>query len=248
MRLFNTPLALPTSAERIRTILTAADSMTVVTDEGSTEVSRLNGTGATEHIHLHPATTRASDAGSDGGAGSGPAANGPVRATLEFTDIAPTPVRDRVRARVLLAGWLLPASEHPSPEGSRCMELAHAVLERSGERSTVGLEELMAAETDPLATCEAGMLTHMVDDHSDLIGLLLRLVKPRLALGVQRALPLAIDRYGITLRLEYARSHEDARLPFPAPIKNVDQAGARIHSLLNTARHRSPRGWLLSDS
>lgn len=157
-------------------------------------------------------------------------------------------MRDRVRARVLLAGRLLTASRHAAPAGSRCMELAHAVLDTGEERITVGLEELMEADTDPLATCEAGMLTHLVDDHSDIVGLLLRLVKPRLVLGVQRALPVAIDRYGITLRLEYARSHQDARLPFPAPIKDIDQAGVRIHALLNAARHRSPRSRLLSDS
>ncbi|WNO70827.1 DUF2470 domain-containing protein [Streptomyces sp. AM8-1-1] len=241
MRLFTTPVAQPTSAERIRSILMAADSMTIVTDEGRTEVSRLHGPGATEHIHLHPPTD-ADDAGADG------TADGYTRATLEFTDIAPTPVRDRVRARVLLAGRLLTAPRHAAPAGSRCMELAHAVLDTGEERITVGLEELMEADTDPLATCEAGMLTHLVDDHSDIVGLLLRLVKPRLVLGVQRALPVAIDRYGITLRLEYARSHQDARLPFPAPIKDIDQAGVRIHALLNAARHRSPRSRLLSDS
>ncbi|WP_433573190.1 DUF2470 domain-containing protein [Streptomyces sp. CA-251247] len=242
MRLFTTPVAQPTSAERIRSILMAADSMTIVTDEGRTEVSRLHGPGATEHIHLHPPTDTGDAGGADG------TTDGHTRATLEFTDIAPTPVRDRVRARVLLTGRLLTASRHAAPAGSRCMELAHAVLDTGEERITVGLEELMEADTDPLATCEAGMLTHLVDDHSDIVGLLLRLVKPRLVLGVQRALPVAIDRYGITLRLEYARSHQDARLPFPAPIKDIDQAGVRIHALLNAARHRSPRSRLLSDS
>ncbi|MFI6289169.1 DUF2470 domain-containing protein [Streptomyces sp. NPDC051018] len=242
MRLFNTPVALPTTAERIRSILMAADSMTVVTDEGRTEISRLHGPGGTEHIHLHPAEPHPWDSG------AGAAPDGPVPALLEFTDIAPTPVRDRVRARVFLGGRLLPASEHSGPAGSRCMEFDRAVLERAGERSAVGLGDLMEAETDPLATCEAGMLTHMVDDHRDIVGLLLRLVKPRLTVGARRALPLAIDRYGITLRLEYARSHEDARIPFPSPIKDVDQAGARIHALIATARHRSPRSRLLSDS
>ncbi|MGW6455993.1 DUF2470 domain-containing protein [Streptomyces sp. NPDC055078] len=241
-RLFNAPLPQPTSAERIRSILTAADSMTVVTEEGRTEVSRLDGPGITEHVHLHPSMSREWDSAPD------PTAGGPVRAILEFTDIAPTPVRDRVRARVSLAGWLLDSSQHAAPEGSRCMEFAHAVLESDGDRVRVRLDELMDADTDPLATCEAGMLTHLLDDHSDVVGLLLRLVKPRVTQGVRRALPVAIDRYGITLRLEYASMHEDARLPFPAPIKDVDQAGARIHSLLNTARHRSPRSWLMSDS
>ncbi|MCM2389851.1 DUF2470 domain-containing protein [Streptomyces albipurpureus] len=241
-RLFNAPLAQPTSAERIRSILTAADSMTVVTDEGRTEVSRLGGPGISEHVHLHPAPTRVRESA------TAVPGDGPVRATLEFTDIAPTPVRDRVRARVLLVGWLVDSAEHSTPQGSRCMQFDHAVLDRDGERVTVSLDELMEADTDPLATCEAGMLTHLLDDHGDIVDLLLRLVKPRLTLGARRALPVAIDRYGITLRLEYADTYADARLPFPAPVKEVDQAGVRIHSLLNMARHRTPRSWLLSDS
>ncbi|MGV9316839.1 hypothetical protein ACWDR0_32375, partial [Streptomyces sp. NPDC003691] len=119
MRWFNAPLAQPTSAERIRTILTAADSMTVVTDEGRTEVSRLGRGGMAEHIHLHPVEYGAGEPG-----GSGP---GIIRAVLEFTDVAPTAVRDRVRARVLLAGWLLPEGEHAGTDGSRCMEFERAV-------------------------------------------------------------------------------------------------------------------------
>ncbi|MER6912600.1 DUF2470 domain-containing protein [Streptomyces sp. NPDC000594] len=241
-RLFNTPPAEPCSAERVRSILTAADSMTVVTDEGRTEVSRLDGTGGPERVHLHPAPDREWDAAPDPD-------DSTVRATLEFTDVAPTPVRDRIRARLSLSGWLLEPPGHAVPEGSRCMEFSHAVLETADRRTiTVELEELMAAETDPLAVCEAGMLTHLVDDHADVVGLLLRLLKPRTTPGVRRVLPLAIDRYGITLRLEHDSGHEDARLAFPHPVEDADEAGERIHALLSSARLRSPRNWLLSDS
>lgn len=240
MRLFTPPVAAPTSAERIRTILTAADSMTVVTDEGRVDVSRLQGAGGAERIHLHPTDEWEADPERSGDAPC-PAGAEAVRATLEFTDVAPTPVRDRVRARVVLAGWLLPESTHQGPSGSRCMEFGHAMLDQGGKRTSVGLRELMAAEADPLATCEAGMLTHMADDHGDLVDVLLRLVKPRRLLGVRRALPVAVDRYGITLRLEHARSHEDVRLPFPAPLWEPDEAGARIHALLDAARRRTPR-------
>ncbi|MFI1015942.1 DUF2470 domain-containing protein [Streptomyces sp. NPDC020965] len=241
-RLFTAPRTQPTSAERIRSILTAADSMTVVTDAGRTEVSRLHGPGETEQIHLHPALPA-----EGGGLGAGPPGADPVPATLEFTDIAPTPVRDRVRARVLLVGRLLDSSRHQAPDGSRCMEFAHAVLDTADGRATVDLHTLMRADTDPLAVCEAGMLTHLIDDHSDVVGLLLRLVKPRVTQGVRRALPVAIDRYGITLRLEHAHGHEDARLPFASPVKDADHAGEHIHALLESARHRS-RSRLFSDS
>ncbi|MER5968370.1 DUF2470 domain-containing protein [Streptomyces sp. NPDC002055] len=241
MRLFTTPPGQPTSAERIRTVLTTATSMTMVTEGHRTEVSRLSGPGAAEHIHLHPLMP------DDSLTPGAPTAPELAPATLEFTDISPIPVRDRVRARVTVSGWLK-ATEGPSPDGSHCMEFAEAALETAGVRTTVGLDELMAAAADPLATCEAGMLTHMADDHSDLVMLLMRLVDPGLVQHVLRAVPLAIDRYGITLRLEYARSHQDVRLPFPSPLTDADQAGVRIHALLNIARRCSHRGRLLHDS
>lgn len=61
------------------------------------------------------------------------------------------------------------------------------------------------------------MLTHLVDDHGELVPLLLRLVQPQPDKGVKRILPLAMDRYGVTLRLEYSGSHRDVRLPFAKP-------------------------------
>ncbi|NDZ59922.1 DUF2470 domain-containing protein [Streptomyces anulatus] len=232
MRLSRPRATQPTRAERVRSILTVAHSMTVVSDGLHTEVRRLDGTGAMGHIHLH--------APNDGG--HAPSAER-VPARLEFTDIAPTPVRDRLRARVTVTG-LLAAPYSTDIEQSTCMEFGQAVLEDAEERTFVTLEELEAAETDPIAACEAGMLTHLVDDHAELVPLLLRLVHPRPERGMTRAVPLAMDRFGVTLRLEYPSTHEDVRLPFPRPVTEIDQAGPQIHALLAAARRVSHRNGL----
>lgn len=88
------------------------------------------------------------------------------------------------------------------------------------------------------------MLTHLLDDHQDLVTLLLRLVRPLPAATVLRALPVAMDRYGITLRLEERRGHRDVRLPFPSPLDDVEQAGAQIQALFSAARRNSHRNTL----
>ncbi|WRZ56467.1 DUF2470 domain-containing protein [Streptomyces sp. NBC_01294] len=125
------------------------------------------------------------------------------------------------------------------------MEFDRAVLETPDGRSHVGLEELDAACPDPLAPYEAGMLTHLLDDHHDLVTLLLRLVQPLpTAAAVVRALPVAMDRYGITLRLEERRGHRDVRLPFPSPLDDIEQAGTQIQALFSAARRRSHRNTL----
>ncbi|MBT2407728.1 MULTISPECIES: DUF2470 domain-containing protein [unclassified Streptomyces] len=224
----DTPAATrPTDAERVRSVLAAAHPMTVVTDGLRSEVRHLDGTDPLSRLHLHPAEP------------GGDAEHRPA-IRLEFTDVAPTPVRDRVRARVTMLGRLLtPYHDDGDTTGSACVEFGHAVLETADGRSYVGLEELDAARPDPLAPYEAGMLTHLLDDHADLVTLLLRLVRPLPATPVLRALPLAMDRYGITLRLEEPRGHRDVRLPFPSRLDSVEQSGAQIQALFSAARRRS---------
>lgn len=225
-----TPAARPTDAERVRSILAAAHSLTLVTEGMRTEVRHLDGTDPMGRLHLHP-----SEPGGD--AEHRPA----IR--LEFTDVAPTPVRDRVRARVTVLGRLLTPYTDEAAD-STCVEFGQAVLETEDGFACVGLEELDAARPDPLAPYEAGMLTHLLDDHPDLVTLLLRLVHPLPAATVLRALPVAMDRYGITLRLEERRGHRDVRLPFPSPLDDVDQSGAQIQALFSAARRRSHRNTL----
>ncbi|MFD5650522.1 DUF2470 domain-containing protein [Streptomyces sp. NPDC127039] len=217
----------PTAAERARSILAAAHSMTVVTDGRHTEVRRLDGAGAMGHVHLHaPSEEPAAAAGE----------RVPVR--LEFTDIAPTPVRDRLRARVTLTG-LLAGPYDPESTEETCVEFGQCVLEDTDGRTYVTLPELEATELDPLATSEAGLLTHLADDHPELVLLLLRLVRPLPERGARRVLPLAIDRHGLTLRLEYARTHRDVRLPFGRPVRHVDHVGPQIQALQAAARRLS---------
>ncbi|GES27638.1 DUF2470 domain-containing protein [Streptomyces angustmyceticus] len=235
MRPFHTrAVTTPTAAERVRSILAAAHSMSVVSDGQHAEVRRLDGAGAMGHFHLHAPFE-------DTGAQT--ATRVPVR--LELTDIAPTPVRDRLRARVTVTG-LLAAPYDAEATKSTCMKFGQAVLEDDQGRAYVTLQALEATELDPVATSEAGMLTHLVDDHSEVVPLLLRLVRPYPEGGILRALPVAMDRHGVTLRLEYPRSHRDVRLPFNTPVTDIDQAGPQIHALLTTARRLSHTGHLLT--
>ncbi|MFJ3877384.1 DUF2470 domain-containing protein [Streptomyces sp. NPDC090077] len=234
-----TPAARPTEAELVRSVLAAAHSMTVVIDGVRHEVRNLDGGDVLGRLHLHPAAPLAGH----------PAAvlnDGLPAIRLEFTDIAPTPVRDRVRARVTVLGHLLTpwADEASAPGTTTCVEYGQAVLETARGTSYIGLDELDEAWPDPLAPYEAGMLTHLLDDHPELVTLLLRLVRPRPSAAVVRALPLAMDRYGITLRLEERTGHRDVRLPFPSVIDDVDQAGVQIQALLSAARRRSHRNSL----
>ncbi|WP_155059477.1 DUF2470 domain-containing protein [Streptomyces blattellae] len=223
----------PTAAERVCSILAAAHSMTVVSDGRHAEVRFLDGVGTTGRFHLH-ATWEDCD--------SRPPGRVPVR--LELTDIAPTPVRDRLRARVTLTG-LLAAPYDPESTESACMEFGQGVLEDATGRSYVTLHELRTTEPDPLAANEACLLGHLVDAHAELVPPLLRLIRPLPDRGLLRALPVAIDRYGLTLRLEYPRTQRDVRLPFQKPVHHIDHVGPRIRALIAAGRRLTHTGRLL---
>lgn len=70
--------------------------------------------------------------------------------------------------------------------------------------------------------------------------------RPQPDKGMTRVLPSAMDRYGVTLRLEYPGTHRDVRLPFPTPVSRLDQAWPQIHALLAAARRASHRSRLLT--
>ncbi|MFD5101220.1 DUF2470 domain-containing protein [Streptomyces albidochromogenes] len=232
--------AQPANGERVRTVVAAAGSLTVVTAGQSCELTGLHSLDDRGRLLL-----RVPDDGALA-AEITLAPRGVVGAVLKFTDIAPAAVRDRVRARVTLTGWLAPAGgEAREPGVALRLDFAHAELETAAGTATVGLDELTLSSADPLAAYEADMLTHLVDGHSDVVALLTRLAEPRLVQGVRRVLPVSLDRYGLTLRLEHTHTHHDVRLPFTTPLSDAAQAGGRIQELLAAARaccrrHGSP--------
>ncbi|GGI97619.1 DUF2470 domain-containing protein [Streptomyces brasiliensis] len=150
-------------------------------------------------------------------------------AVLEFADVAPVPVRGRIRARLWLAGWFTPVDGHLAFTATR------AVLRQSSGTAVIGLDEFAAAAPDPLARAEARLLTHLADSHPDAVERLTRLVEPQSLHAATRVRPLAVDRHGLTLRIERTRTHGDVRLPFHAPADDVAQLTERMHVLLTQA-------------
>lgn len=226
----------PTCAEKVRTVLAAADSLTVLTHARDYDLL-----GADLHtvdeeggllLHVPGDSLLAAEAAS--------APHGALSVLLKFTDVAPTAVRERVRARVTLAGWLAQDRRPGIPRtddtvGLR-LDTAHVSLETASGPASVGLDELALARPDALAPYEAGMLTHLVDDHGDVVAVLTRLIDRRLVHRATRVLPVALDHHGLTLRLEHATGHHDVRLPFPAPAQDPAQVGDRVQALLAVAR------------
>ena len=230
-------IALPeqTPAEHVRSVLARAVSLSLTTDGQEYDLIGMHSVGHKGRITLHPG------ADSPLAAQAAVAPRGSLAALLEFTDIAPTALRDRVRARVTISGWLAPAG----PENSDALRLdpARVTLRTAAGSQDVGLDEFALAQPDPLAVEEAAMLTHLFDAHEDMVADLVVLAGSRLPHGVVRTLPLAVDRYGISLRCEYREGHCDLRLLFPATARDAAEAGEQVRQLLTAPRcahHRHP--------
>ena len=215
--------AAPAAAERARSVLAAAWSCAVTADGGHEEFVGAHSMAEDGRVLLKvPEDSALLTAAIC-------APRGEPSAVLEFADVAPVPVRNRIRARLWLAGWFVPE------DGRLAFQATRVVLREPSGAVVVDLDEFATAEPDPLALAEARLLTHLADCHADAIERLTRLVEPDSLHGAVRVQPLAVDRHGLTLRIERARAHGDVRLPFHAPADDVSQLTERIHVLLTQA-------------
>ncbi|KQX67591.1 DUF2470 domain-containing protein [Streptomyces sp. Root1310] len=215
--------AVPATAERARSVLAASWSCAVTADGGREEFVGAHTVDEDGRVILHvPEDSTLRTAALC-------APRGEPSAVLEFADVAPVPVRGRIRARLWLAGWFMPEDGHLAFHATR------VVLKEPTGAVVVGLDEFAEAEPDPLATAEAHLLTHLADAHPDAVERLTRLVRRDCLHGAVRVQPLAVDRHGLTLRIERSRAHGDVRLPFHAPADDVGQLTERMHVLLTQA-------------
>ncbi|MCX5213165.1 DUF2470 domain-containing protein [Kitasatospora sp. NBC_00240] len=246
MRPTDVSIPTPTDAERVRSALRAASSLTATTRSGRHDLlgpyllgfggaggfgpapePAFAAQGAVPHLQAPRdcrLTHEAAEADEDG-----------VPVLLEWTDVAPVAVRDRIRCQVRIAGRLGRPREAQDGTVRLPLDPTQALLGTAGTHTPVDLDGLARTAPDPLAPYEAALLTHMTDDHHDQVAALSGLVDPRLLIGVTRVWPLALDQYGIVLRLETLRTHHDVRLPFERPLLDPDEVGHRIHALLHSA-------------
>ncbi|MFE0171219.1 DUF2470 domain-containing protein [Streptomyces sp. NPDC059002] len=219
----------PTAAARARSMLATAWSCAVTTEIGKDELVGAHTVTDDGKLRLRPPEDSALAAALIC------APHGEPSTLIEFADVAPVPVRDRIRARLWLSGSLVQRRDQ------LIFDPVCAVLHDSTGRLGVELDELALTVPDPLAEAESRLLTHLADAHPDAVEQLTRLISPDSLQGVVRVRPLAIDRHGITLRLERARSQADVRLAFHQTVDDVSQVTECMHALLMRARLSTTR-------
>ncbi|HEU4363096.1 MAG TPA: DUF2470 domain-containing protein [Mycobacterium sp.] len=236
-----TPAAgpVPTTAERIRSVCVRASALLAVdgADPVAAPLCQLLADGSIAIVAAAGHATPATDSG--------------VPALLELTDHAPLPLRERVRALVWVRGRLRPvplsevadlldriavddpnpvllqvrsARSGPADDSEAQYTLLRLTMESVVVADTTGAEsvpvgELLAAQPDPFCSIEANWLRHLNATHPEVVARL----TARLPLRLQHAPvhPLAIDRYGIWLRVEGADGDHDVRLAFHRQVDDL---------------------------
>ncbi|WP_067663674.1 DUF2470 domain-containing protein [Nocardia miyunensis] len=239
------PTLAPSTAERIRNACVHADHAMLALpgiDPATITVHHLRQCG--DAVVAVPMDSPAVHAAARGGEGG-------VQAVLELTDRTPLPLREPVRALVWLRGRVraVPAGtqrllassvaeDHPHPA---LLDVGHtttllrlminsAVLADSTGAESVCHADLREARPDPFWELEAAWLQHMDADHADVVAQLARHLPTRLRGGAIH--PLAIDRYGISLRVETSEEDHDVRLSFQTPVEDVQSLSRAVRILV----------------
>ena len=140
------------------------------------------------------------------------------------------------------AGIASPGPGDPDSAASLHIEIAEVVLEEAGTRLWVPIDEYHQSEPDPLYPGAADQLQHLLAHHPEAIEILARLCDSEALTGAVRVLPIALDRYGIVLRVERLRDHHDVRLPFRTRVGSGAEAAAEMRQLLALGQRRRPCG------
>lgn len=94
----------------------------------------------------------------------------------------------------------------------------------------VPVTDLLAAHPDPFCVIEATWLRHLHSAHPEVVTRLAAQLPPRLRRG--QVHPLAIDRYGIWLRVEGGDGDRDVRLAFHAPAETMTALNRAVRVLM----------------
>ncbi|MGW3624464.1 hypothetical protein [Streptomyces sp. NPDC000880] len=250
---------MPSAAERTRTLVQSTSSavllipgVEVARPEQLTPQARAMGPDG-EVFLLFPADSPAVRAATH-------AQDDELSAVLEITDVAPVSVPNRIRGRAWVSGWLtcVPGLAEPGRMMVR-LEVGEACVDDLWGADSVEPKEFARASADPLFAHETELLQHLHSAHSEQVQGLCRLLGkrskmrvppaevPQLPLGGaprgsaegecangQRAVPLALDRFGLRVRFTGKRCF-DARFDFATPVRDVTELRRAMHALFEAA-------------
>lgn len=179
------------------------------------------------------------------------APEGDLPAKVTVTSRSTQPLRNPLRARLELTGWLTPVPAEDEAElvlafaavrpddvlldvGLNAtllrLDLAEALLHEGGGRTEVTPEDYAAARPDPLGAAEDDLVTEHAVPLAELGA------RVQAWAGDDPVHLLGLDRHGVLFRVEPRTGCYDLRIPFPAPLTSTGELSAAVRTLLTCTR------------
>ena len=179
------------------------------------------------------------------------APEGDLAAKVTVTSRSAQPLRNPLRARLELAGWLTPVPAEEEAElvlafaavrpddvlldiglsaTLLCLDVAEVLLHEGGGWTSIEPEEYAAARPDPLGVAE----DELMSEHAGLLGELRARVQAWA--GDDPVHLLGLDRHGVLFRVEPRTGCYDLRTPFPAPLTSTGELPSAVRTLLTCTR------------
>jgi hypothetical protein len=181
--------------------------------------------------------------------------HGDATVEVEVCDVAPLPLRRRIRGRTTIRGWLEPIDQRlarrlwkqttcdcePPPTRLYVLPPAEITLERDERLPVdVDLTDYACARPDPLARVESELLHHLAYGHPEA----LEALTPQLPCSLldldPRIVPWRLNRYELVLRVEGAQQDVDVSFALPKPsATEPGQVIEGLRSLVTSSCSRS---------
>jgi hypothetical protein len=179
------------------------------------------------------------------------APEGDLPAKVTVTSRSSQPLRNPLRARLELAGWLtpVPAEEEADlvlafaavrPDDVLLdvgltatllrLDVAEVLLHEGGGWTEITPEEYAAARPDPLGAAEDDLMSEHAGPLAELCG------RVQAWAGDDPVHLLGLDRHGVLFRVEPRTGCYDLRTPFPAPLTTTGELPAAVRTLLTCPR------------
>jgi hypothetical protein len=179
------------------------------------------------------------------------APEGDLPAKVTATSRSARPLRNPLRARLELAGWLTPVPAEDEAElvlafaavrpdavlldvGLSAtllrLDVAEVRLHEGGGRTEITPEEYAAARPDPLGAAEDDLVAEHAGPLTELCA------RVQAWAGDDPVHLLGLDRHGVLFRVEPRTGCYDLRTPFPAPLTSTGELPAAVRTLLSCTR------------
>src|SRR5688500_3322241 len=179
------------------------------------------------------------------------APDGDLAAKVTVTSRSPRPLRNPLRARLELAGWLMPVPGEDEADLVLALaavrpddvlldvgltatllrlDVAEVLLHEGGGWTEITPEDYAAARPDPLGAAEDDLMSEHAGPLAELRG------RVQAWAGDDPVHLLGLDRHGVLFRVEPRTGCYDLRTPFTAPLTATGELPAAVRTLLTCPR------------